>query len=136
MNFSFRSICMQHTDKNVPRKWLLGGIFWYCVLQDCWSFQGLRPLDPPPGLCPGPTGELIAPPRQPNTQGNEIRSLHIVPSAGYHFHPCPHDKFGLHSEFLEKGLEDLALRFPNLGSIIDCKLITYSAASYASLRDE
>ena len=31
--------------------------------------------------------------------------------------------------------EDLALRFPNLGSIMDCELIVYSDASYASLPD-
>ena len=31
--------------------------------------------------------------------------------------------------------EDLALRFPNLGSITDCKLIAYLDASYANLPD-
>ena len=31
--------------------------------------------------------------------------------------------------------EDLALRFPNLGSIMDSKLIAYSDASYANLPD-
>ena len=31
--------------------------------------------------------------------------------------------------------EDLALRFPNLGSIMDCKLIAYSDASYVNLPD-
>ena len=31
--------------------------------------------------------------------------------------------------------EDLALRFPNLGSIMDSKLIAYSDASYANLSD-
>ena len=69
LNEFFLSICMQHTDKNVPRKWFLGAFFWYCVLQDCWSFWGFCPLDPPPGLCPGPTGGLITPPRQPATPG-------------------------------------------------------------------
>ena len=31
--------------------------------------------------------------------------------------------------------EDLALRFPSLGSIMDCKLIAYTDASYANLPD-
>ena len=31
--------------------------------------------------------------------------------------------------------EDLALRFPNLGSIMNSKLIAYSDASYANLPD-
>ena len=65
------------------------------------ELPGALPLGPPPGLCPGLTGELIAlPPRQPATPGNEIQSLHVVLLAGYHFYPCPHDKFG--SKFLEK----------------------------------
>ena len=89
LNEFFLSICMQHTDKNVPRKCFLGAFFWYCVLQDRWSFRGLLSLDPLQSRGPGPTGELIAPPpRQPATPGNEIQSLHIVFSAGYHFHPC------------------------------------------------
>ena len=93
LNEFFLSICMQHTDKNLPRKWLFGGIFWYCVLQGRWSFQGLLPPEPPPELCPGPTGGLIAAPTEPAAPGNEIRSLYIVLSAGFHCHPCPYDKF-------------------------------------------
>ena len=50
LNEFFLSICMQHTDKNVQIKWFFGGIFWYCVLQDRWSFRGLRPLDPTKAL--------------------------------------------------------------------------------------
>ena len=46
LNEMFLSICMQHTDNNIPRKWFLGASFWYCVLQDRWSFWGLCPLDP------------------------------------------------------------------------------------------
>ena len=51
LNEFFLSIFMQHTDKNVPRKWLLGGIF--LVLCTAGS-----PPGPPSGLCPGPTGGL------------------------------------------------------------------------------
>ena len=53
---------MQHTDKNVPRKWFFGGVLWYCALQDRWSFCGLLPPGHPPGLYPGPTRGLTAPP--------------------------------------------------------------------------
>ena len=47
LNEFFLSICMQHTDKNVPRKWLLGGTF--LVLCTAGS------LELP---SPGPTGGL------------------------------------------------------------------------------
>ena len=80
LNEFFLSICMQHTDKNLPRKWLLGGIF--LVLCTAGSLELLGALPP------GPTGGLIAAPTQPAAPGNEIRSLHIVRSAGYHCHPC------------------------------------------------
>ena len=46
------------------------------------------------GFAPGSNGRLIVPHRQPASPGDEIRSLHIVLSAGCHFYPCPHDKFG------------------------------------------
>ena len=39
-------------------------------------------------------GAYNTPPRQTATPANEIWSLHIVLSAGYHFHPCTHYKFG------------------------------------------
>ena len=65
--------------------------FWGHFLVLCTAGSQELPGASPPR----PTGGLIAPPpRQPATPGNEIRSLHIVLSAGYHFHPCPHDKFG------------------------------------------
>ena len=86
LNKFFLSICMQHTDKNVPRKWFFGGIFLVLCTAGLLKLLGALP--------PGLTGGLIAPPRQPATPGNERRSLHIMLSAGYHFHPCPHDKFG------------------------------------------
>ena len=76
---------MQHTDKSLPKKWLFEGIFGtvYCRVAEASG-----------GFAPGPTGGLIAAPTQPAAPGNEIRSLDIVLSAGYHCHPCPHDKFG------------------------------------------
>ena len=77
---------MQHTDKNVPRKWLFGGAFLVLCTAGTLELPGASPPGPPEGL--------IARPRQPATPGNEIHSLNIVLSAGYHFHPCPHDKFG------------------------------------------
>ena len=76
LNQFFLSVCMQHTDKSVPRKWFFGGIFDTLY---CRTAGASRPLDP--------LGPAAAP-------GNDPRSLHIVPSAGYHFHPFPHDKFG------------------------------------------
>ena len=66
--------------------------FWghFLVLCTAGSLEllGALSLGPPPGLCSGPTGGLIAAPTQPAAPGNEIRSLHIVLSAGYHCHPC------------------------------------------------
>ena len=47
------------------------------------------PPGPSPGLCPVPTGGLTAPP-----DSLLLQAMNIVPSAGYHFHSCPHDRFG------------------------------------------
>ena len=90
LNEFFLLVCVQHTDKNVPRKWLYGDIF--LVLCSAGSLE-LRLLDPTKVLPWTHWGAYSVPPRQPATPGNKIRSLHIVLSAGYHFHPCPHDKF-------------------------------------------
>ena len=95
LNEFFLSICMQQTDKNVPIKWFFGDILLVLCTARLLELPGALPPGPPPGLCPGPTGGLIMPPRETATPGNEIRSLHIVLLAGYHFHPCPQDKFGL-----------------------------------------
>ena len=76
---------MQHIDKSLPKKWLLGAFLVLCTAGS---------LELPGALPPGPTGGLIAAPTQPAAPGNEIRSLDIVLSAGYDCHPCPHDKFG------------------------------------------
>ena len=94
LNEFFLSICMQHIDKNVPRKWFWGHFFLVLCTAGSLELPGASPPGPPPGLCPGSTVVLIAPPRQPATPGNEIRSLHVALSAEYHFYPCPHDKFG------------------------------------------
>ena len=91
-NFSFKFVCSTQIKMHQESSFW-GAFFWYCVLQNRWSFQGLRLLGPPQGLCPGPTGGLQHP-RPPAARGNDLWSLHIVPSAGYHFHLCPHDKFG------------------------------------------
>ena len=49
LNEFFLSICMQQTDKNVPRKWLLGH---FLVLSTAGSLElpGASPPGPPPGL--------------------------------------------------------------------------------------
>ena len=62
LNEFFLSIRMQHTDKIYQESGFLGAFFWYCVLQDRWSFWGLHPLDPQRGICPAPTGGLAVPP--------------------------------------------------------------------------
>ena len=93
LNQFFLSICMQHTDKNLPRKWLFGHFLVLCTAGSL-ELPGALPPGPLPGLCPGSTGGLIAASTHPAAPGNEIRSLHIVLSAGYHCHPSPHDKFG------------------------------------------
>ena len=51
LNDFFLSICIQHTDKNVPRKWLLGGIFLILCTAGLLELLG--------ALSPGPTGGLI-----------------------------------------------------------------------------
>ena len=58
LNEFFLSICMQRTDKNLPRKWLFGAFFGtvYCRVAGASGGFASRP---PPGLCPGPTGGLI-----------------------------------------------------------------------------
>ena len=50
LNEFFLSICMQHTDKNVPKKWVLGGIF--LVLYTAGSLE--LPGASPPGPTPAP----------------------------------------------------------------------------------
>ena len=94
LNEFFLSICMLHPDKNVPRKWSFGGIFWYCVLQDRWSFRGLRPLNPHQG-----PGQLLQ------------AMIYSHCSAGYRLnHPCPHDNFGPPLKIpLKKGLQQSVL---------------------------
>ena len=84
MNFSFQFVCSTEI-KIYQESGFLGAFFGtvYCRVAGASG-----------GLPPGPTGGLIAAPTQPAAPGNEIRSLHIVLSAGYHCHPCPHDKFG------------------------------------------
>ena len=75
LNEFFLSVCMQHTDKKFTKKVAFWGHF--LVLCNAGS------LELPGALPPGPTGGLIAAPTQPAAPGNEIRSLHIVLSAGY-----------------------------------------------------
>ena len=86
MNFSFQFGC------STQIKMYQESGFWGHFLVLCTAGS----LELPGASPPGPTGELIAPPppRQTATPGNEIRSLHVVLSAGYQFHPGPHDKFG------------------------------------------
>ena len=93
LNEFFFSICMQHTDKNVPRKCLLGAFFLVLCTAGSLELPGASHPGPHQGSALDPWGAYSAP-RQPATPGNEIRSLNIVLSAGYHFYPCPHDKFG------------------------------------------
>ena len=47
MNFSFQFVCS--TQIKMYQESVLGAFFWYCVLQDRWSFRGLHPLDPQQG---------------------------------------------------------------------------------------
>ena len=86
LNEFFFSIWMQHTDKNVPRKWLLGAFFGTVYCRIAGASGGFAPWTN--------WGAYSTPSRQTATPGNEIRSLHVVLSAGYQFHPGPHDKFG------------------------------------------
>ena len=107
LNELFFSLFMQHTDEMYQESGFWGAFFCtvYCRIAGAsgnfapWTRQR---------LCLGSTGEggggLAAPPRQATALGNDIRSLHIVPLARYHFHPCPHDKFGPPLNSLKKGL--------------------------------
>ena len=45
------------------------------------EIQGALLPRPPPGLYPGPTGELTATPRPPAEFSNDLWSLHVVPTA-------------------------------------------------------
>ena len=64
LNESFLSICLHHTDKNVPRKWFWGAFFGTV----CCRIAGALTPGPPPGLCPGPTVGLITPPPPQDNQ--------------------------------------------------------------------
>ena len=88
LNEFFLSICMQHTDKNVPRKWFFIGIFLFFCTAGSLELPG-----PHQGSALDPLGAYNTN-RPTAAPGNDLRSLHIVPWAGYHFHPCPHDKSG------------------------------------------
>ena len=44
------------------------------------ELQGASLSRPPPGLYPGPTGELTATPRPPAEFSNDLWSLHVVPT--------------------------------------------------------
>ena len=50
LNEFFLSIRMQHTDKNVPRKWLFGGVFLVLCTTGSLELLGASPPGPPPGL--------------------------------------------------------------------------------------
>ena len=92
MNFSFQFVCSTQI-KIYQESGFLGAFFGTVYCRVAGASGGFAP-GLPPGLCPGATGGLMAAPTQPAAPDNEIRSLHIVLSAGYHCHPCPHDKFG------------------------------------------
>ena len=64
-------------------------VFWGHFFALCTA--GLLEL---PEALPWTHGGLTATLRSPAAPANDLRSWHIVPSAGYHFHPCLHDKFG------------------------------------------
>ena len=56
LNEFFISSCMQHTDKNVLRKWVLGDIFLVLCNAGSLKLLGALPPGPPSGLCLGLTG--------------------------------------------------------------------------------
>ena len=104
LNEFFLSICTQHADKNVPRKWFLGAFFWYCVLQDRWSFRGLCPLDPTRALPWTHWGAYSVPPDNQLLQAmkyghciscfrQDTTFIHVLTTNLVH-----------HSKFLKKGL--------------------------------
>ena len=109
LNEFFLSICMQHTDKNVPRKWFLGGIFLTLCTAGSLELLGALPPGPPPGLCPGPTGSLQHP-RDPlllqaMTYGHCISCLRQDTTFIYAFMT----NLAHHSKFLKKrpGVRDM-----------------------------
>ena len=59
--FSFQFVCSTQI-KMYQESGFLGSFFWYCILQDRCSFQGLRPLDPHQGSALDPLGPYSAPP--------------------------------------------------------------------------
>ena len=69
LNELFLSICVQHTDKNVPRKCFVGAFFYTLYCRIAGTSGGFAPWTPtrallpgpPPGLCPGSTGRLQHP---------------------------------------------------------------------------
>ena len=82
---------MQHTDKMYQESGLGGGHFF--------ALCTAGSLELPETSLPWThwRGGVTAPPRQAAALGNDIRSLHIVPSEKYHFHPT---NLAYHSKFL------------------------------------
>ena len=103
LNEFFLSICMQHTDKNVPRKWFFGGIFLALCTAGSLEFTGASPPGLPPGLCPGPTGGLLAPPPD-NQLLQAMKYSHYTPCfrQGTTFIHALTTNLARHSKFLRK----------------------------------
>ena len=101
LNEFFLSICIQHTDKNVPRKCFFGGIFWYCVLQDRWSFRGLRPWTPTRALLWTHWG-FIAPPDNQLLQAMKYGHCISCFRQDTTFIHALMTNLALHSKFLKK----------------------------------
>ena len=83
MNFSFQFVCSTQI-KMYQESGFLGHFLdiLYCRIAGASG-----------GYAPWTHWGLKAPPRPLVAQGNDLWSLHILPSAGYHFHLCPQDKF-------------------------------------------
>ena len=62
LNEFFLSICMQHTDKKVPRKWFFGGIFFILCTAGSLELPGALPLVPHQGSALDPLGAYSTPP--------------------------------------------------------------------------
>ena len=104
LNEFFLSICMQHTDKNVPRKWVFWGhIFDTLYCRIARASRGFATWTPTRAL-PWTHWGLTAPPRPPAAPGNDLQvcSLHIVPLADTTFIYALMTNLAHHSKFLKK----------------------------------
>ena len=87
------------------------------------ELPGASPPGPPPGLCPGPAGELTAPPRPPAVCSNDLRLLRVTMIDGRQLYLAllPYEGIALNLIDIKSAVLDLR-RKPCISSILFKKI--------------